>query len=50
MSDQLLFWSDIFAGQVHLLSHALTCTHVHVYTLNSTAERGRVKAKEITYI
>ena len=23
MSDQLLFWSDIFAGQVHFLSHAL---------------------------
>ena len=23
VSDQLLFWSDIFAGQVHFLSHAL---------------------------
>ena len=32
MSDQLLFWSDILAGQVHFLSHALT---LHICTFNS---------------
>jgi len=53
MSDQLLFWSDIFARQVHFLSHALglltvsllsrkfhtdLCSHIHNETFHEKQE------------